>query len=132
MMTARSPGVVPVGEGQRTAAAAVLARAFHDDPLFVQSFPDPAERGRCLPAIFRWHVRYGVLFGEVIGLGDPLDGVAIALRPGEGDFAEERLVQSGVERLREELGPAATDRYRAALQRLFFPADAALVRAVAE
>ena len=131
-MTAQSHGVAPIGEEQRVAAAAVLARAFYDDPLFVQTFPDPAERGRCLPAIFRWHVRYGVLFGEVIGLGNPLDGVAIALRPGEGDFAEERLVQSGVERMREELGSAATDRYRAALQRLFFPADAALMQAVPE
>ena len=56
MMIAQSHGVVPIGEEQRVAAAAVLARAFYDDPLFVQTFPDPAERGRCLPAIFRWHV----------------------------------------------------------------------------
>jgi ribosomal protein S18 acetylase RimI-like enzyme len=131
-MTGRPDGVAPVAEEQHAAVANVLAHAFHLDPLFVQAFPDPAVRARCLPAIFRWHVRYGVLFGEVLGTGDPLDGVAVALRPGEGDFAEERLAKSGIQHMREELGPAAAGQYTAALQRLVFPADGALKRMVPE
>jgi hypothetical protein len=50
-MATRSIRVVSLGAEQVDAAAAVMARAFQHDPLFVYIYPDPAERVRHLPWI---------------------------------------------------------------------------------
>jgi GNAT superfamily N-acetyltransferase len=39
--------------GDRAAVAAMLARAFDDDPVFAWMLPDPARRARALPRLFR-------------------------------------------------------------------------------
>jgi|HubBroStandDraft_1064217.scaffolds.fasta_scaffold00058_66 hypothetical protein len=45
-------GARPVGTADRPAIGAMLARAFHDDPVMVYMFPEPAERRRKLPRLF--------------------------------------------------------------------------------
>lgn len=47
-----SPDVRLAGSVDRTAIAAMLARAFADDPATSFIFPDPAERARRLPRMF--------------------------------------------------------------------------------
>lgn len=46
------PPVRVAGGADRVAAAAMLGRAFADDPAFGYVFPDPADRARRLPRLF--------------------------------------------------------------------------------
>ncbi len=48
-----SPPLVQVGAAERERVAALLARAFANDPAMSWIFPDPAIRARKLPALFR-------------------------------------------------------------------------------
>lgn len=60
-----------VGEADAGAAAAVLARAFFDEPVFVAAVHDPADRARlCLP-LFTAGVRHACRYGEVLAVGEP-------------------------------------------------------------
>lgn len=124
--------MAPLREDQAAAAAALLTRAFHEDPAFLYAYPHPEERERCLALHLRWSLRFGLLFGDVLGAGEALAGVAIALRPGEGDFSAGRLAQSGYYRLREELGAEGARRLDNALRPLFRAGDEALASAVPE
>ena len=51
-------------------ASAVIARAFHDDPLTVHLYPDEQQRMRLNPVMFEALVRYDCLFGQVDHLPD--------------------------------------------------------------
>ena len=46
-------GARPVAGGERDAVAAMLARTFADDPAFSWIYPDPEDRARRLPRLFR-------------------------------------------------------------------------------
>lgn len=58
-------------------AANVLARAFAEDPLWCYLLPDPAKRRKALHISFRAIVPWYVKQGQVYGVGQPLEGVAI-------------------------------------------------------
>jgi ribosomal protein S18 acetylase RimI-like enzyme len=75
--------------GERLAeAASVLARAFHNNPNFVDLFPDPRARSRALPALQGTCLRDALGFGRVYAAvrgasgGGELVGVAAWLPPG--------------------------------------------------
>ena len=75
-------------------ASAVIARAFHDDPLTVHLYPDEQQRMRLNPVMFEALVRYDCLFGQV----DHLPGftaVATWVRPAEMTETAERLAAAG-------------------------------------
>jgi GNAT superfamily N-acetyltransferase len=91
-------------------AAGVMARAFHDDPLFVAMFPDPVERTRVMPAVAAWNFRHALLFGTALVAGDAPAGVAILYRGDESVFTEAHLTASLGE-LPEQLGADTWDRY---------------------
>ena len=76
-----SARIVRLTDSQISAAAATLARAFHDDPLMVYAIPDPAARARLLPEVYARMIRFGTLTGEVYATADALDGVALWLPP---------------------------------------------------
>ena len=79
-------------------ASAVIARAFHDDPLTVHLYPDEQQRVRLNPVMFEALVRYDCLFGQV----DHLPGftaVATWVRPGEMAETAERLAAAGFDDL---------------------------------
>ena len=62
------------------APAALLAAAFHDDPMFVFIEPDEERRRRVLPWFFGAASRLGQRLGRLDI--DPGAGAAIWLRPG--------------------------------------------------
>ena len=69
--------IVRLADPQIPAAAATLARAFHDDPLMIYAVPDAAERTRLLPDVYARMIRFGVLTGEVYVTAGTLEGVAL-------------------------------------------------------
>ena len=129
-ITDRNVRVVELGEDRGDEVAALMARAFYDDPLMVYACPDPAERARWLPWLFRWSVWKGYLFGRTLGTEGRLDGVAATIGPDGGEFTEEHLARFGYGRGREAMGAGVWDRVTGALRIVFGPADEALHSAV--
>jgi ribosomal protein S18 acetylase RimI-like enzyme len=72
-------------KSQLKPAAAMMARAFHDNPGSVYFFPDVSQRKSKLPHLFRLLVRYGLLYGEVYATSPKLEGVAVWL-PSEKSY----------------------------------------------
>lgn len=124
--------IVRLGEEQGDAAAALLTRAFQNDPLFEHACPDPFERARWLPWMFRWDAWRGFLSGETLGTSGRLHGVAVAVRPGVGPFTEADLARFDYERGRQVVGSEIWDRVGAALTAALKPAEEALHEAVPE
>jgi GNAT superfamily N-acetyltransferase len=67
-------------------AGDLLARAFLDYPLLTWAMPEDMHRRSALPTFMRVTVRWGLLMNEVVGIGDPLRGVAIWAPPGMADL----------------------------------------------
>lgn len=121
--------IVPLGEERVDEAAALLTRAFIDDPLFISACPDRKLRARWLPLSFRWSIWHGLLFGEALGTEGRLDGVAAVFGPGA--MTAEQLERSGYGVLRG----ADSDRMAAAESRLdaiFHPLHARLIEGLPE
>lgn len=76
-------------------ASQVLARAFHDYPIFVYFVPDASRRRDRLHYLFRYLVLYGILYGEVHATSPNLEGVAIWLPSPESDLTAWRMIRSG-------------------------------------
>ena len=95
-------------------ASAVIARAFHDDPLTVHLYPDEQQRMRIAPVMFEALVRYDCLFGQV----DHLPGftaVATWMRPGETAETSARLAAAGFDDLPAEVPLARLDKFFSAI-----------------
>lgn len=73
----------PVQQGDLRELAAVLARAFDDDPIWTWLFPDPATRARRLPRMFTRFLRHAQRRGDTVRTTSTRDGVAI-WRPPSG------------------------------------------------
>jgi GNAT superfamily N-acetyltransferase len=134
-MTDGSVRVVPLGEDRDDEATALIGRAFRDDPLFAHACPDPAVRARWLPWSFLWSLTKGRLYGALLGIGDPLAGVAIAVGPGAAVDDANLVAATARARAarRRTLTPgeaAAFDGFDEASGAVFTPADAALYRSV--
>ena len=110
-----SAKIVRLTDAQIPAAAATLARAFHDDPLMLYAIPDPAERARLLPDMYARIVRFGTLAGEVYasadGSGGALEGVSLWLPP-NAKWTRENIEASGMHQLATLIGDDAYQRYR--------------------
>ena len=121
--------IVPMQEDQLEEAAAVMTRAFFDEPLFMAGYPDPEERAQVMPWIARWTFRHGLEFGTVL-VADDLVGVAIAFRATEQVYSEERMAVT-LGRLPEQLGAAAWERFERVAD-IFAASDAPLAAAMPE
>ena len=106
-----SANIVRFTESQIPAAAAMLARAFHDDPLMRYTIPDPDERARLLPAMYATMLRFGMLAGEVYATAGALDGVAIWMPP-NAKWTSENMQASGMLKIPTLIGDEAYQRYR--------------------
>jgi len=106
-----SANLVRLNDAQIPAAAATLARAFHDDPLMLYAIPDPAERARLLPEVYARMVRFGTLAGEVYVTAGALDGVALWLPP-NAKWTRENIEASGMHQMSSLIGDDAYQRYR--------------------
>jgi GNAT superfamily N-acetyltransferase len=83
-------------------AAAIIARAFHEDELTVHLYPDDKERRRLAPLMFEAIVRYDQLFGQVDHLPE-FTAVASWMRPGETVESPQRLRQAGFDELPDDV-----------------------------
>ena len=83
-------------------AAGLLARCFHDNPNFVDLFPEGRARSRALPRIFAAGLRDALDFGHVYAAmreagnlaGGELVGVAAWLSPGEFPLSPRRQLRA--------------------------------------
>lgn len=105
-------GLVRLREKDVPAAAAVLGRAFHNNPLEVFLFPDEAVRKRVTPYFFETVLRYGVMFGEVYAPSEKPEAVAMWL-PSEYALMDPGLMKKapGAE-FHAQAGPEAAARLR--------------------
>ncbi|MEO0073430.1 MAG: GNAT family N-acetyltransferase [candidate division WOR-3 bacterium] len=70
--------ITPLSPADRSRAAATLARAFRNDPLWSWVFPDTRHRLCRLQQLFRWYLGVGLHYGTVEVSSD-LSGVAMWL-----------------------------------------------------
>ena len=111
-----SAKTVRLTDPQIPAAAATLARAFHDDPLMLYAIPDPAERARLLPDVYARMIRFGILAGEVYTTAGTLEGVALWLPP-NAKWTRENIEASGMHETATLIGNDAYQRYRDVVSR---------------
>ena len=71
--------LVPIHRTKIKEAAAVLSRAFHDDPPLVYSIPDELKRRSKSHFIFEAFIRYSISCGQVYATSDSLEGIAVWL-----------------------------------------------------
>jgi ribosomal protein S18 acetylase RimI-like enzyme len=75
------PAVIPLVAARRVEAAGLLARAFHDDPLWAWVVPDPDRRRRGLPWLFE-RALGELAAARIETLPGPLVSLATWLPPG--------------------------------------------------
>ncbi len=76
--------------------AAVMRRAFFDDPFYRYVMPDDRKRGLQLDWWMPCLVRYGCRFGTVHTTPGPIHGVSIWLRPAAPQLKTMALLRAGV------------------------------------
>lgn len=86
------------------AAAKVLARAFHNEPLKAYLFPDEKIRDSLGVDFFAFMLRYGILFGEVYATSPGLEGVAVWLPSEYAKMTPELMAKAGSEGLEAKIG----------------------------
>ena len=109
-MTTNSSETIHLPSNQAKSAAAVLARAFHNDPMMQYLLPVEDRRARWLPSLFSIVVRYCLAYGEV-HTTPTLDGVACWLPPGETNPPFLRLARIGRRSPPVGMGLAGLRRY---------------------
>lgn len=85
---------VPMVGARRTHAAAVLARAFHDYPLFRMLFPEEKHRERALVWFMGFILRYCSRYGEIINT-DGDEGL-LTFIPGSCPVTRRKLMATGL------------------------------------
>jgi len=98
--------VVRLEAAQCSRAGEVLARAFHNDPLYTLVIPEEGKRAQALPWLFDRVVHYSLLYGEVYTT-PTLEGVACWLPPGRTKLTLGRMVRSGLHATPLKMGLAA-------------------------
>jgi len=107
----RRGDIVPVVESQIGQAAAILGRAFQNDPLMLYAIPDAAERARMLPEFYIRMLRFGILAGEVYTTAGAMEAVALWLPP-DVQWTRERVQAAGLHELSSVIGADAIARFR--------------------
>lgn len=100
---------VPLAPADAARTAAVLARAFQDDPMMTFLQPDAARRARVLPGMLGGIQAYTLAHGRVTTMPD-LAGVACWLPPGGTDVTPGRVFRAGMVTGLLRLGPAGVRR----------------------
>ncbi len=95
---------------QRHRAAALLARAFHDDPVYRLTMPDEGKRASALTWLFERVVRYCILYGHTFTT-PRLEGIAGWLPPGHSKLTLGRIIRSGLHATPLKLGLPAYRRF---------------------
>jgi ribosomal protein S18 acetylase RimI-like enzyme len=101
---------------QRSRAAELLGRAFHNDPTYVVAIPDEGRRAAMLSWLFDKVVYYSLLYGHVYTT-PALAGVACWLPPGETRLTAAGLVRSGLYATPLKMGLRAYRRFHSYVTR---------------
>jgi ribosomal protein S18 acetylase RimI-like enzyme len=88
-------GLIRLEKSQARAASEVLARAFNDDPVLIQSVTDPGRRIGLLRSMFRMVLNHGIQRGEVYAVSPRLEGIAIWLPSELPDITFWEALRSG-------------------------------------
>jgi ribosomal protein S18 acetylase RimI-like enzyme len=94
-------------------AAALLARAFFDSPVWTWVVPDETQRRTAMAWFMSAAVRYGMLGGEAYGARAPLRGVALWDRPSDGIDLDPDGTKSGFNEISSRMGEYAMARFAA-------------------
>ena len=95
---------------KRKQAAAMLARAFHDDPLFQAILPEEDRRRELISWLYGKTLRYCFLYGTIHTLPS-LEGAACWLPPGQTELTIGRILRSGLIGMPLRMGPATYMRF---------------------
>ncbi len=115
-MAAAEP--VPLDAVHIEDAAAVLLRAFADDPGLCFVLPDAADRDRLGPSLARAVVHYAVRCGAPLVTPEPLRGVALWFPPDAPAPSDGDLAGTGLAAVPEQIGPEAWRRFKRLLDHL--------------
>lgn len=107
-MTEHHP--ISLEPSQRPRAAALLARAFHSDPLYELVTPDEDRRASVLTWLFEKVVRYCILYGHTFTTPG-LEGIAGWLPPGHSKLTLGRIIRSGLHATPLKMGLSAYRRF---------------------
>lgn len=89
--------------------AAMIGRAFHNDPLPIYIYPQEARRARRLPLMFAIALRYTLRYGEITTTPEGT-GAACWLPPGQTSMTIPRLLRIGALAEVFRMGRSATRR----------------------
>ncbi len=95
---------------KREGAAALLARAFQDDPFYRAILPDEDKRRKTSFWLHDKVLRYCFRYGTTHTLPS-LEGVACWLHPGQTELTIGRIMRSGLLAMPLRMGPAAFVRF---------------------
>jgi ribosomal protein S18 acetylase RimI-like enzyme len=104
--------IVQLEVAQTGQAAKLLARAFHNDPLYELAMPEENRRAEVLAWLFDRVVCYSLLYGEVYTTS-AVEGVTCWLPPGGTPLTLGRIVRSGLYATPLKMGLAVYRRFDA-------------------
>jgi len=73
----------------------MLSRAFKDDPFNTYAFPDPEERVKKMPYVYRFLLRYYISYGGSFITSLRLEGVAVWIHSDNLEMSSWRILTSG-------------------------------------
>ena len=114
--------IVRLRDDQEAACAALAARAFFDDPIFVWIEPDGPARRVLLEAMFLALTRRSHRLALALTTAPAMLGASLWKTPELRRLTPEQKAMTGIDRLHESQSPAAQARFAA----VFEPAGAAL------
>jgi ribosomal protein S18 acetylase RimI-like enzyme len=91
-------------------AAAMLTRAFFDDPKLVHFLPEVTAKKELSRFLFEFELRYGINYGEVYTTSPATEGVAVWLPSAKSEITFWRGLRSGGMQLQQRLGKTIMDR----------------------
>ena len=96
-------GTIPLTPSDDEAAARLLTRAFHADPMMIYLAPDEPSRDRRLQPFFAATIRYGRRYG-ITEMTSTKDAVTLWLKPGFTTLTVGRMVRAGMVLAPRKLG----------------------------
>jgi ribosomal protein S18 acetylase RimI-like enzyme len=102
--------IVRLSKQQVGQAAAMLTRAFFDDPKLTHLIPDISTKKELSRYLFEFELRYGMNYGDVYTTSPAVEGVAVWLPSAKSEITFWRAFRSGGRILQKCLGKQIMDR----------------------
>jgi len=102
--------IVRLSKKQIGQAAAMLTRAFFDDPKLIHLIPDIPTKKDLSRYLFEFELQYGMNYGDVYTTSPAVEGVAVWLPSTRSEVTFWRAFRSGGMRLQKQLGKKIMDR----------------------